>query len=298
MKKIRIAHLSDLHLTPSNRFSRLEPKLFGKLRGMNQTFKSLMLSGALSDVDWLFVTGDVTDRGDLDSWHNFWDVVEKAGFSNRCLVVPGNHDACNLGLSLRPIRETEKRGKERLRRLRRGLVLGKQEYRFPWVKTIGQNVAVFGIDSSNLGNLSVLTNAVGSLGFRQLEALARLLKKYKKIPVKIIMLHHSPNIPRQETEVKRGLSPTSKLARWGHEVPREDRRLLRLLAVTQNVQLILHGHLHRAENRRVNGVRIIGVPAATETAADAYKQMQVYDIYLKSKKIFARSKRVSVPSTK
>ena len=289
--KIRVAHISDLHLTPSNRFSRLEPKLFGKLRGMNRNFRSLMQSGIWGDIDWLLVTGDVTDRGDLDSWHFFWELIEEAGFKNRCLVVPGNHDACNLGLSLRPKRESEQEGRERLRRLRRGLSLGKQPHRFPWLQKIADDVAIIGLESSNVGNLSILTNAVGSLGFRQLEALARLLRKHRDIPIKIIMLHHSPNIPRRETERKRGLSPTSKLARWGHEVPREDRRVLRLLAVTQNVRLILHGHLHRAEARRVNGVRIIGALAATEPVDTKLPPIQLFDIYPKSRRVYSRSKQ-------
>lgn len=295
MEKIRIAHISDLHLTRSNRFSRLEPKLFGKLRGMNKTFKSLMLSSVFHDVDWLFVIGDVTDRGDLDSWHYFWEVIAEAGFKDRCLVVPGNHDACNLGLSLYPRKESEQAGRERLRRLQRGLRLGNQPTRFPWVQKIDKSIAVFGIDSSNVGNLSLITNAVGSLGFRQLEALARLLKKHGTVPIKIVMLHHSPNIPRQETEQKRGLASTSKLARWGHEVPKEDRRGLRLLAVTQNVRLVIHGHLHRAETRKVNGVRIIGVPATTERGADGTQQVQFYDVYLKSKRVIARSENFAAP---
>lgn len=248
-----------------------------------------MLSGFFQNVDWLFVSGDVTDRGDIDSWHYFWKVIAEAGFRDRCLVVPGNHDACNLGLSLISRRESRQARRERLQRLRRGLDMGNQPIRFPWVQKIDKNIAVFGLDSANSGNISLLTNAVGSLGFRQLEALARLLKKHEETAIKIIMLHHSPNIPHQETEKKRSLAPTSKLARWGHEMPREDRRGLRLLAITQNVRLIIHGHLHRAESRKVNGVRIIGVPASTERGVDGKHLIQFYDVYLKSKRIIARS---------
>ena len=292
MKKIKIAHISDLHLTKNNRMARSEPKVYGKLRGMNKYFKSILLSEDFHDIDWLFVTGDVTDRGDLDSWHYFQEVIDKAGFKDRCLVVPGNHDTCNLGLSAFPPHETKQEARDRLKRLRRGLSIGNQEIIFPWAKSLTKDIVIFGLDSANHGNLSVITNAVGRLGFRQLEALARLLRKYKEVPVKIILLHHSPNIPRQDTEIKRGFAPTSKLARWGNEIPKTDRQALRLLAVTHNVRLILHGHLHRAEARHVNGVRIIGAPATTQLVDNRQSHVQTYDIYLKSKKIFAKTKRV------
>lgn len=255
---------------------------------MNKTFSKTMMSKTFRDVDWLLVTVDVTDRGDLDSWHYFWEVIEQAGFKNRCLVAPGNYDACNLGLSRISKRESPEEGHTRLQRLCRGLTLGRQSVTFPWVRKISDSIAIFGLDSSNHGNMSILSNAVGNLGFRQLEALARLLKTYRDVPVKIIMLHHSPNISEKDTERKRGLPPTSKLARLGHEVPEGHRRALRLLAVTQNAQLIIHGHLHREETRRVNGVRIIGVPATTEVIGVKTAPVRVYDIYTNSKKIFSR----------
>lgn len=289
MSKIRIAHLSDLHLTRNNRLSRSEPKLYGRLQGMNTAFKTILQSEELRNMDWLFISGDVTDRGDLDTWHQFWETITDAGFEDRCLVVPGNHDVCNLGLSPFTRQETERAAQERLQRLRRGLRLGNQHLKFPWAQLIDKDIVVFGLDSSNHGNLSVATNAVGQLGFRQLEALARLLKKHSKVPVKIIMLHHSPNIPHKDTEIKRGLAPTSKFARWGHEVPQKDRQGLRLLAVTHGVQLILHGHLHREETRRVNGVRIVGAGATTEVKDSKGHKIDIYDVYKKSKKIYARS---------
>jgi hypothetical protein len=42
------------------------------------------------------------------------------------------------------------------------------------------------------------------------------------------------------------------------------RRTLRWLCVSSKVRLLIHGHLYEAEDRKVNGLRIIGAPAATE----------------------------------
>ena len=54
--------------------------------------------------------------------------------------------------------------------------------------------------------------------------------------------------------------------------PRSEPRLfgaLRLLCLVAGVRLIVHGHLHRHEDRRVNALRIVGAPASTEPRASA-----------------------------
>lgn len=230
---------------------------------MNRIFRGLVQTRSVREADWILVTGDVTDRGRARSWEVFWDALTAAGVRDRTLVVPGNHDVSNLGI--RPPARKKDRIAADLERARRGLDRGGQPTRFPWARKVEARVVLFGLDSSNPGNLSGVTNAVGEIGLRQLEALARLLGRYREAPVKIVALHHSPNIPQNRTARKRGLPTLSKMTRWGHEVPAFDRRALRLLCLTHRVRLIVHGHLHRVEDRRVQGVRIIGGPASTET---------------------------------
>jgi 3',5'-cyclic AMP phosphodiesterase CpdA len=258
----RIAHLSDLHLTAGADQPRSEVRLFGRMRGMNAAFRALIRSPLLQRADLVLVTGDITDRGHGSAWRFFWRELEQAGLLDRCLVTPGNHDVCNLGL--RPPAPRPDMVAADLRRARTGLRLGDQSIRFPWARVVDSRVVVIGLDSSNPGNLTGATNAVGELGVAQLEALARLLHKLESIPVKIVALHHSPNIPGTETAERRGVARMSAVLRWGHEVPTADRRALRLLCLSHRVRLIVHGHLHRPEDRRVNGVRIIGAPASTE----------------------------------
>ena len=204
--------------------------------------------------------------------------LDAAGLASRCWVLPGNHDMCCLGV--RTVRERRARASADLERVRTGLRLGRQHLRFPWVELFwGGRVAVFGLDSCNSGNLSVVTNAVGELGFVQLERLARLLRLHAGVPVKLVALHHSPNIPGEGTAERHGVPRMSALGRWGHEIPAGERRALRLLCLLAGVRLVLHGHLHRSEDRRVNGVRIVGAAASTEPVASGRRsQIRVFSI--------------------
>jgi len=288
----RIVHLSDLHLTERDDAPRSEPRILGPLSGMNESFRRLIASDVVKQADLILVTGDVTDRGSLREWRLFWSILSAAGLRDRTLAIPGNHDTCNLGLWPLVGKPIVVGG---LARASQGLELGCQETRFPWTRLVGDSrVLIVGLDSCNHGNWSVLTNAVGRLGEHQLERLARLLRRYANVPVKILTLHHSPNIPRADAERKRGVKATGILSRWGHEMPHEDRFALRLLALTHGVRLVVHGHLHRAEERRVNGVRIIGAPASTEPDRSGKVSVWRYAVHAGSGRVIAELDGVAV----
>jgi 3',5'-cyclic-AMP phosphodiesterase len=275
-KPYRIVHLSDLHLTRTPGARRTELGVFSPLKGMNATFAGVLASKPVQQADLAIITGDVTDRGDLAAWQVFWKTVKQAGMQKRIFVVPGNHDVCCLGARL-PLKKKAYRASD-VKKAIDGLKLGGQATRFPFVARPDRRVVVFGVNSNNLGNLSVLSNAMGKLGYFQLVSLASKLHKYRDVPVKIIALHHSPNIPQVETAKKRGQPPMSALARKGHQIPQEQRQALRLLCITHRVRLLIHGHLHQAEDRRVSGVRIIGAPATTEPLPGKGKKL-AYQFY-------------------
>ena len=255
-----IAHLSDLHLTSDPKARRLEPTL-GRLVGMNAACKYVLNSIEVRQCNLILVTGDVTDRGHIAAWRILDHLLIETGLKSRASIVPGNHDICGLSVlrvGLPNFTEAD------LKNVRAGLAIVSQPLRFPWAKVVDPRVVVFGLDTNNSGNWSVASNAVGRIGNRQLSRLAELLAKHKDVPVKIVMMHHSPNIPEPQTALRRGRTPMSLLDRWAHEIPKHDRRALRYLCVSHRVRLVLHGHLHAAEDRRVNGVRIIGAPATTQ----------------------------------
>jgi len=260
-RRFRIVHLSDLHLTRQDGAARSEPRLFGALRGMNEAFRRIVHSRAVQSADYVIVTGDVTDRGDLASWEVFWKAVREAGLHDRLAVLPGNHDVCHLGLARWPSRNYNKAD---LLRAVAGLKRGSRLTTFPWVERPDPRVAVFGLNSNNLGNLGVATNAMGEVRYYQLKSLAGRLYQHRHVPVKIVALHHSPNIPMVQTAARRRQRPFTRLERLMHQIPEDQRHGLMLLCVAHRVRLVLHGHLHLKEDRRITGVRIVGAPASTE----------------------------------
>jgi len=271
-KAFKIVHLSDPHLTATDGDARSEPRLFGALKGMNQGFRHVAASARVQACDMLLVTGDITDRGDLESWQNFWETIDQNGLTERTLVIPGNHDVCCLGARL-PDWANKGYEKSDMERAQRGIRLGLPTHytKLPWAHiTDDRRIGIFAIDSNNLGNLTAATNAIGEIGHYELVAFANLLAKHKDVPVKFAILHHSPNIPEVATAQKRKQKVFKKAARLTHDIPEDQRRALRLLCITQRVRRILHGHLHMAEDRKVNGVRIIGAPAITEPTDKGY----------------------------
>lgn len=290
-KPFNIVHLSDLHLTPSTKIGRTEVSLPGdQLKGMNATFRAILESAEVQSADAVLVTGDVTDFGDRASWRVFLNTVQRLIPEHQTLVVAGNHDVCNMdgGFHFRDLFDSLTQAKQRrnLIRLAGNLELINQPSEYPWSIILNdehKRVMVIALDTNHSGHFALADNAVGRIGQEQLDELETILAKHGDpnrqahfVPVKIVAIHHSPNIPRYETRVRRGTLPKhggakkwfgkSKglLVRWTHQIPPEERRRLRELCVRYHVRLIAHGHMHEAMDRRVNGVRIIGAPASTQ----------------------------------
>lgn len=270
MRPYAIVHLTDLHLTALDGAGRSEPRLWGRLRGMNATLGRILASDEVRAADLVVITGDVTDQGHLAAWHVLRDALTATGLSGRVAVLPGNHDVSCLGVRARPVTED-------MARASAGLESLGQPARFPWVRRLDEGrVALFAVDSTRKANLTGITNALGALGENQLIRLGRLLERHREVPVKLLLIHHSPNIPGAATSRRRGETVHGLLDRKLHELEAGDRRALRVLCRVHGVRAILHGHTHDAIDRRVNGVRMIGAPASTEPAADGRVRIQRY----------------------
>ena len=286
-----IAHLSDLHLTPNDDKGRTEVSLPGKkLYGMNHAFRKILKTKNIQKSDLILITGDITDLGDPASWKVFHKALKNSGLEKKTLVVAGNHDVCDMGwqFSMTDFINTltKQRQDKLLKRLRNNLGSINQHQNYPWGAIVDgkeRRVMVIGIDTNHSGHYGLVDNAVGRIGKTQLEKLGLILEAHsnlsdadKFIPVKIIALHHSPNLPKYETLVRRGLAKERRAfgrllgrskglyTRWTHQIPPEDRRQLRELCVKYKVRLLAHGHMHEAMDRRVNSVRMIGAPATTQ----------------------------------
>lgn len=280
MRQYSIAHLSDLHLTAKDDDRRSEPKLHHRrLKGMNDAFRKVLQSSKIRNSDAILVTGDITDKGDRPAWQRFNQLLQEAQVREKTHVVIGNHDICGLKAFFRPYDKRKLRTFD-LTRLRYSLTSIGFRHDYPWVEKLNRNIAIFGIDSNNAGNLGAHDNAIGRIGKFQLEAFARLLKKHQDVPIKIVALHHSPNVPRRATQIRRKGRADPEWVRYTHEIPREDRWALQFLSLSHGVRLVLHGHLHEDEDRRVNGLRIIGAPSTTQPTSDTGEEFYQFNRYI------------------
>jgi len=268
---LRVAHISDLHLTATDDGRRKEDRA----QNMNANLCRILRHTPLQEADLVVVTGDISDRGELAAWNVLWAAARDASLDHRrILVIPGNHDAACLGL-----RRTRPKAED-LAIVEAGLTRGRQRRRFPYVRLFaGGAVAVFAVDSVNAGNLNLVDNAVGRIGFDQLAKLGRLLAENSEIPCKLVLLHHSPNIPGSSTSKRRGEKPMPFWLRPALQLDRVDRVGLRLLARTFEIKAILHGHTHDNLDRRVGGVRIIGACASTVPRKSGLLSYKVYSYY-------------------
>jgi 3',5'-cyclic AMP phosphodiesterase CpdA len=282
-KSLSIAHLSDLHLTATDGRRRKEDRA----RGMNANLGRLFGHNSIREADLVLITGDISDRGELAAWNVLWSAVRQADLDlGKVLVIPGNHDAACLGL--RRTRPTV----EDLAIVRAGLEKGRQLRKLPYVRHFaGGDIAVFAVDSVNAGNLNLIDNAVGRIGFDQLAGLGRLLDEHFEVPCKLIALHHSPNIPASATSKRRGEKATPFWQRQALQIDRADRVALRLLARIFGVKAILHGHTHDNLDRRVNNVRIIGTCDATVANASGHLSYKHYLFYPESGLLKAQIRR-------
>jgi 3',5'-cyclic AMP phosphodiesterase CpdA len=85
---LKIAHLSDLHITEGARVRLVEKRK----PGGNVELPALLSTPQVAACDLLMFTGDITDRGTSRSWRSFLDALAERGLSDKAVLVPGNHD--------------------------------------------------------------------------------------------------------------------------------------------------------------------------------------------------------------
>ena len=280
-KKYVIAHLSDLHITARDDDSRYEMSLpHERLKGMNDAFKSLLASRLIQAADHIVITGDITDKGDLKAWKKFQGYLRNAKLEQKTSFIIGNHDICDLGIIKWGF--TRKHKWDRIKRVRtnlkRRLAAIDSTYNYPWVKMLRDDIVLFGIDSNNAASTSDASNAVGEIGQKQLSSFASHLRKHADIPVKIVALHHSPNLAEKAKRVQHKSWFSRKYTRVTHQIPKGQRRCLRLLCKSHGVKRLIHGHMHEKDDRTLD-VRIVGVPSSTQPVVDGAEAYLSYIEY-------------------
>lgn len=263
MHNYKIIHLSDLHLTESNNIPRIGFNIFKPLMGMNKNFRQIIDSQIVKDTDFILITGDITDTAKMKAWKNFGRIINKAGIKGKLLLIPGNHDVSSFKWLPR-VEVKNYLSKKDINKYFKGLKTAEIDYEdLPYALTVNSDLVIIGLNSNNTGNSHFFTNAIGHISDMQFEKLRELLIKYNSKPLKLVVTHHSPNIPGIRTSKRRGTKPANFFDRITLQIPRKQRRRLRDMCKEYGVKAILHGHLHSFEDRRVDNVRMIGVGAST-----------------------------------
>jgi hypothetical protein len=87
-RALRIAQLSDLHVTEGQRVRMVEKPV----PGGNRSLPALLDHPEIANSHVLLFTGDETDRGTALAWRHFLDALDERGLAERSILVPGNHD--------------------------------------------------------------------------------------------------------------------------------------------------------------------------------------------------------------
>ncbi len=92
---IRVAHVSDFHMVGERYGIRMECGTYGP-RGnlcVRSTMRQLKAIDALTPLDRVLLSGDVTDAGTRSEWAEFVDLLRRnPNLGRRLSFVPGNHD--------------------------------------------------------------------------------------------------------------------------------------------------------------------------------------------------------------
>ncbi len=248
-----LAHLSDPHLSPlpAPRFAELLGKRFvgyvnWRLRRAARQ-DSLALAAIEQDIrerkpDHVAVLGDLINICLPTEFPVATEFLARLGAPEDVSLVPGNHDAYVRAHASTHLRRWDS--------YMRGDVPAGNET-FPYVRKRGP-VAIIGL-STAIPTLPFL--ATGTLGKRQLERAAALLKDLQDEGLfRVVLLHHPPA----------GTRPRFKVL--------TDAAAFREVVAACGAELILHGHDHRFSVLTLPGPRgevpLVGVPSASAPAAD------------------------------
>jgi len=244
VKRFRLAHLSDPHLGPLPRPSiaaLISKRAFGYVNWQKNRRRALgahVLAALLDDMafhapDHVCVTGDLVNIALPQEFVNAAHWLETMDAFAEVSVVPGNHDAYVPGTARLAAEAWAP------------WCGGDDGPGFPFARRRGP-VLIAGVSTA------VATPplfATGRVGDRQLGALAALLDRHDDA-FKVVMIHHPPDV--SEASGRRGLT---------------DVAAVREVLAAGCVDLVLHGHTHRAALSFLETPRgraaLVGVPSAS-----------------------------------
>ncbi|GMU61131.1 MAG: hypothetical protein AMXMBFR34_28940 [Myxococcaceae bacterium] len=261
----RIVHVSDLHQQVDwgrrSFFStgwrgapgRFELHGMGRLarfEGVQARLERLVDELHAHSADHLVVTGDVSALGHEDEVGQVEELLRPLLAAGRMTVIPGNHDRYTDTPAARVF--------ERIFApwLTSDLPELAVDGPYPFVRLVGDSVALVGLDSTRVSGWSHYF--VGRLGQRQLDA-ARAALAHPRLAGRTVFIlsHHGPVGPSGSFD-------------WIHSGLLDAAALLEL--VKEHPAVLLHGHSHerfwhRADHQRPH---LIGAGSSTEKGREGY----------------------------
>jgi 3',5'-cyclic AMP phosphodiesterase CpdA len=259
---LSLAHFSDLHLTSldSIKISQLLNKrmlgYFSWLHKRRIVHRRDIIASLLEDLritrpDHIAVTGDLTHLGLPMEYAEVEQWLPSLGPPERVTVIPGNHDAYAGKDWARSCADWASylcfdAGQEEC--FGTGQESPKTADFFPTLR-IRDQIALIGLCSARPTPPFLAT---GSLGQKQLSALATLLERTgKKDLFRVILIHHPP-VPG--------------VVHWRKRLT--DSNMFADVLARHGAELVLHGHAHIAALSELQtpagNIPVVGVPSASE----------------------------------
>ena len=271
-REYSLAHLSDPHLTSLTDVKPLDlmnKRVFGYLSWLTRRrleHRTEVLEALLRDLEGVrpnhtVITGDLTHLGLPDEFYQARRWLETVGSPADVTVIPGNHEAYatspreNTLVLWTPYMVSDGSAAG-------SVTGGGQDSVFPSLRIRGP-LAIIGLSSARPSGLFMAT---GRLGRVQLDDLERIMEaSARRRLIRVVLIHHPP-IPGTVRWRKR-------LTDWG---------AFQQLIERQGVELVLHGHGHRAAMGQLatrQGIApVIGVPSASAISEKPGRRAQ-YHLY-------------------
>ncbi len=282
-KEYRLAHISDLHLSPDYFPER------------TQHFRSILHQCKNLNVDHIIITGDITNQARPHEFDHFREILQEFSLldARKTTVVIGNHDIfggpyhaedvlnfpsickeTNYDTKIEEFYSTTMETFEDTR-------FFSSESIFPFLKII-DGIAIVGINS--IARWSALKNPIGSNGIvddEQHEALKTLLNspllKGKKI---FVAIHHHFN----KLDEGKGKSKLERLWLAFESTTmklRQKKRLLKLFRKS-GIEYILHGHVHASTEYLQNGIRCANAGGTMIPSKESIQTFHLFNVQAKN----------------
>ena len=267
---MRIAQISDLHILDLEAISARDFWTKRVTGGLNlltgrlnahplELAERLVEDLSVQQLDHVVVTGDVTNLSLPGEFQRAARLLRLLGGYDKLTVIPGNHDVYTRGSA------NHRRFESYFGHLLFGEDSRPRDWVFPAVKDIG-DVVIIGLSSAQPTPFFM---SYGAVGPEQIDRLERRLESPRyQAKFKVALVHH--NVHRR-----------NRWKEWSSRLLDRDALVQRLMDL--RVDLLLHGHSHRAHRFTVtrNGHTMVvaGSGSSTWRTNDPERSAR-YNIYV------------------